>query len=176
MYNYYESIAYLIMDFNHERSIILTFLNRLFPKEITKEIYIYSQLATRHDWRTAVGLSTDQLYYLIKRIKPQYKIKLNNIINPRSFTIYDLPFEIKIGNKFCINGTKFEVINRTNTTDINIKHKIYCKNLTDGHIVDGHTHPTTIYMTNGHNVVHECFYIAIHNKSLIIKCDVCDLI
>ena len=132
-----------------------------FPAEILAIIRDFSKPLTRPDWKTAKGFTKYKLKYYLNRINPRNQINLNKIINPRYFTIEDLPFKVNIGMIFNYKQNLLEIIHINKNVDDNKKDTIICKNQ-NGILFNAIIHPHILILSNGNEAVHEIIYINKH--------------
>jgi len=132
----------------------------IFPNDILLIIREFSKPLTRPDWKTAKRFTNSKLKYHLININPSYNFNINKILNPRFYTINDLPFKIKIGMIFYYEQNILEIINRYTFTDNN-KHdmdRITCKNQYNI-IFDAIIIIRKIILSNGNEDIHENIYI-----------------
>ena len=91
----------------------------IFPNDILLIIREFSKPLTRPDWKTAKRFTNSKLKNHLINIYSSYNFNINKILNPRFYTINDLPFKIKIGMIFYYEQNILEIINRYTFTDNN---------------------------------------------------------
>ena len=130
----------------------------MFPIEILAIISAFSKPLTRPDWKTAKKFTNYKLRYYLKNINPRYKINYNKIMNPRYFTIKDLPSTIRINQTFNYKDKILKVIQIDTYIDNNDQSKIICKDKSNK-IYDAKLHRRLIVLSNENTAIREIIYI-----------------